>query len=382
MALHTMQELKMRQRLPLEVKIRMSQLRIREWIDEFGAEGVYISFSGGKDSTVLLHLVREVNPDIPAVFVDTGLEYPEVRAFAMSQENVDVIRPKLTFKQVIQTYGYPFISKDTSGAIEETRRFLQKVERERGIHIPQDKQLEFIKNAYENGDDFGYPNRLPIRALQMIGKVPHKEKGEYTGELSRMFNRQRYGFAMDCPVKISNKCCEMMKKRPFYEYAKKTGRHAHFTGMMAEESLQRQSAWLKFGCNAFESRHPTSNPMSFWTNQDVLNYIKINRIEIASVYGDVEIDYEALGQEKGQMTFSDILGIPETFPLKTSGCDRTGCMFCGYGCHLNNDQRFVQMKQTHPKQYDYIMRPASAGGLNYKEVIDWLNEHGNLNIKY
>ena len=73
---------------------------------------------------------------------------------------------------------------------------------------------------------------------------------------------------------------------------------------------------------------------------------------------------------------------PETFPLRTTGCSRTGCMFCGFGCHLNNDQRFVMMKETHPKQYDYIMRPASQGGLNYKEVIDWLNEHGNLNIKY
>lgn len=154
------------------------------------------------------------------------------------------------------------------------------------------------------------------------------------------------------------------------------------TAQMAEESRLRTQKWLQNGCNAFDNKRPVSNPMSFWTEQDVLNYIKMNHIQIASVYGDIEIDYEALDQEKGQMTFSDILGIPETFPLKTTGCSRTGCMFCGYGCTKSGDERFVLMKETHPKQYDYIMRPASAGGLNYKEVIDWLNEHGNLNIKY
>ena len=73
MALHTIQELQMRQRLPLEIKIRMSQQRIREWISEYGEDGVYISFSGGKDSTVLLHLVRELYPNVRAMFVDTGL---------------------------------------------------------------------------------------------------------------------------------------------------------------------------------------------------------------------------------------------------------------------------------------------------------------------
>lgn len=76
MTLHTIQDLKMRQALPLDIKISMTKQRIREWINEFGVDGVYVSFSGGKDSTVLLHIVREMYPDVPAVFVDTGLEYP------------------------------------------------------------------------------------------------------------------------------------------------------------------------------------------------------------------------------------------------------------------------------------------------------------------
>lgn len=94
-------ELKLYQSLSLELKIAKTQLRILEWVKAFGISGVYVSFSGGKDSTVLLHLVREMFPEVEAVFVDTGLEYPEVREFAKSFENVTVLRPKMSFTKVI-----------------------------------------------------------------------------------------------------------------------------------------------------------------------------------------------------------------------------------------------------------------------------------------
>lgn len=72
-------ELKILQALPLDIKIAKTQQRIREWVNRFGVDGVYVSFSGGKDSTVLLHIVREICPDVEAVFVNTGLEYPEIQ---------------------------------------------------------------------------------------------------------------------------------------------------------------------------------------------------------------------------------------------------------------------------------------------------------------
>lgn len=140
---------------------------------------------------------------------------------------------------------------------------------------------------------------------------------------------------------------------------------------------------MQNGCNAFEAKNPISNPMSFWTEQDVLRYIKDNNIRIASVYGEIVPDYEKTEEMEGQMDISDLGLINDNRELKTTGCNRTGCMFCGYGCHLEKSpNRFERMKETHPKQYDYIMRPKEQGGLNYKEVIDWINEHGNLNIKY
>ena len=127
MSEHTIQDLKIRQKLPLEIKIRMTEQRIREWIDYYGIDGVYVSFSGGKDSTVLLHIARRLYPDIKAVFVDTGLEYPEIREFVKTFDNVEWLKPKMTFKQVIEKYGYPFISKEVSECVQGARKYLTEL---------------------------------------------------------------------------------------------------------------------------------------------------------------------------------------------------------------------------------------------------------------
>ncbi len=122
---HTIQELQELQALPLELKISMTKSRIRSWVKEFGEDGIYVAFSGGKDSTVLLDLVRQEFPNIPAMFVDTGLEYPEIRKFVKQFDNVDWIKPKMTFRQVIERYGYPFISKEVSECVYGARKFLR-----------------------------------------------------------------------------------------------------------------------------------------------------------------------------------------------------------------------------------------------------------------
>lgn len=104
-------ELRQMQSLPLAAKVRMTENRIRDWVREFGEDGVYVSFSGGKDSTVLLHIVRNMYPDVEAVFVNTGLEYPEIQKFVKTFDNVTILRPKMRFDEVIKKYGYPLISK-------------------------------------------------------------------------------------------------------------------------------------------------------------------------------------------------------------------------------------------------------------------------------
>lgn len=208
--------------------------------------------------------------------------------------------------------------------------------------------------------------------------IPNKDRS--------MFSQTKYQFFLDAPFEISHKCCNVMKKEPSHRYAKETGRKV-MTAEMASESRLRTQKWLQNGCNGFDMKMPKSMPMAFWTEQDVLLYIYNRKLPICSVYGKVVKDV-ADGVE-GQMDLSDLseefgmfdLGVPT---LKTTGCNRTGCMFCGFGCHLEKEGegRFERMKITHPKTYEYIMKPWEEGGLNYKEVIDWINEHGNLNIKY
>ena len=151
---------------------------------------------------------------------------------------------------------------------------------------------------------------------------------------------------------------------------------------MASESKLRTQSWLQSGCNAFDSKKPMSNPMSFWTEQDVLLYIKENNLPICSVYGEVVTDYEAMGQCENQMSFADFGIFDKERPLlKTTGCQRTGCVLCGFGCHLEKESRFLRLKETHPKFHNllYVLK---NNGVTYAEAIDWVNEHGNMNIKY
>lgn len=385
--MHTIQDLRVKQALPLDIKVSMTQQRIREWVDEYGVDGVYVSFSGGKDSTVLLHLVREMYPDIPAVFIDTGLEYPEIREFVRTFENVEWIRPEMNFKKVIETYGYPFISKEVSNCVDGARKYLAKLNQQ-NPETPEDTKIPY---ACYMADMIGTDRRIDktnpdYQALQ-AGKIPNCRLARLLGNLENKegkpskFNQTKYKFFLDAPFNISDKCCNVMKKKPVHAYEKRTGRKP-IIATMAEESYLRTRKWLNEGCNAFDGKYPHSKPMSFWTNQDVLKYIRDNNIPIASVYGDIVEMADPNDLASNQIKLFDLPETSKKKELTTTGCRRTGCMYCGFGCHLNDDQRFVTMKETHPKQYEFIMKPKEKGGLGYKEVIDWINEHGNLNIKY
>lgn len=231
MARHELWELKQMQSLPLQAKIQMTRRRIRGWIDEFGEDGVYVSFSGGKDSTVLLDIVRKDYPNIKAVFIDTGLEYPQIRAFVKNYENVDVVRPSMNFRDVIIQYGYPVIGKEVSQSLYEAR------------HLKNGKTKQ-------------------TRMQQFLGEI----------DMQYMKDFSRYKYLLNAPFEISHKCCNVMKKSPAKRYAKQN----HVTRIMAtmaEESKLRLTKWLKEGCNSFESKEPNSTPMSFWTEQDILTYI-------------------------------------------------------------------------------------------------------------
>ena len=125
MGKHTIDELHQWQALPLSVKIRMTKERIRNWINEFGEDGVYVSFSGGKDSTVLLDLVRKDYPEVKAVFVDVPTQYPELKKFAKTFDNLVILKPKISFAQVCEKYGFPMFSKEISECIADSRKYIR-----------------------------------------------------------------------------------------------------------------------------------------------------------------------------------------------------------------------------------------------------------------
>lgn len=303
---HTKERLKALQALSLERKVGFTVARLCEWYNHYDGN-VYVSFSGGKDSTVLLHIARNIFPDIKAMFVDTGLEFPEIKEFVKSQHNVDIRRPKMNFKQVIEKYGFPVISKEVAQKISEAR---------------------------------SNPNSVVAQFFD-----PESEKSKcYSGR----YCLARYKYLLDSDFKISAKCCDVMKKKPARKYEKETGLHP-IVATMAEESRMRETQWIRQGCNTFDSRRPISHPMSFWTEQDVLEYIKLKDIPIAPVYGEIIGD-----KEHG---------------FRTTGYRRTGCVFCLFGIRMDKTPNRIQrLGVTHPKLYEFCMEK-----LGMRELLDFIN---------
>lgn len=336
----TKNELIMLQSLPLEDKVMKSKQRIREWVQYWGDDGVYVSFSGGKDSTVLLQLVRSIYPNIKAVYVDTGLEYPEIKEFVKSFDNVEILHPKMNFRQVIEKYGYPVISKEVSECIAGAREAILK-------------------------------NIINQRLKQMNGQWTDK-----FGNKSQ-FNYENWKPLMTLPFKISNKCCDIMKKNPAHVYSK--AKHmVQITGQLASESRLRTQKWIQNGCNAFESKNPTSNPLSFWTEQDILYYIKEKELKIASVYGDIAYASNQISIEEILKEDCIWMDLRKLSKLCTTGCARTGCMFCLFGMHLEKGEtRMQRLHRTHPKIYEYVL-----GGGEFNDKGMWVPNSKGLGFKF
>jgi 3'-phosphoadenosine 5'-phosphosulfate sulfotransferase (PAPS reductase)/FAD synthetase len=224
-------------KLPLREKILLSLEYLKEFNDYFEGQ-VYVAYSGGKDSTVLLHLARQVNSDIQAVFSNTSLEFPEIREFVAQTDNVISVKPKVSFKSVIEDRGYPLPNKDVA------------------------QQLEILERSDENNKTYQIA----------LGNVP-----------GRRGIPVKWKFLQDAPFKCSAHCCNTLKKYPSKIFERKSGKHP-ITGLTAAESSMRQVSFVKYGCNIMEGKRPISRPLMFWNEEDIYNYVDMFKLPLSEIY--------------------------------------------------------------------------------------------------
>lgn len=270
----------------LESKIIQTKHLIREAINSFGLECCYISYSGGKDSTVLSHIAKQMYPNILHIYANTTNEYPETIEHIKWEKqqnatNLIIVNPVdskgelWTFKKVVERYGYPIFSKRIANAIRTYKHALSE-------HTKQNS-LDYINRNFKKYDKYKDLN-------------------------------------------ISDKCCDKLKKEPLRRKAKELGMKCVILGILASESYQREKDWLENGCNVFyKYKDNQCRPLSFWTEKDILEYIQKYNVRISTLY------------EKGYT--------------------RSGCMYCGFGIHLEpaESNRFKKLKYTHPIQYKYLV---------------------------
>lgn len=323
----------------LERKIRVTQTRIIEWYMHYNGK-VAVAFSGGVDSTVLLDLTRRIFPDVEAVFSNTTMEFPEIVRFVKSFDNVRILTPKMNYTGIIQKYGYPVISKEISNYIHRMRINEECMEAYNNqIHL---KSPEWMRKNISD---------IPFSFMKCMFGFSKKMLDDFirTGQFpkSKFSIPSQWHYLVEAPFEISDRCCYHLKKAPAQKYSRETG-NKMIVGTMAEESILRKQVWLQHGCNAFNASEPKSTPLSFWTSQDILQYLKLTKIPYCSLYGDI-------------LTMSD-------GTLKFSGYQRTGCAGCLYGCHYEKEPNRIQMlKITHPAIYRYLFEK-----LDYEMVCKYI----------
>lgn len=306
-----METLQEKQAWTLDQKIFHFFEVVDQYYHRFNGE-VYLSFSGGKDSTVLKYLLDKwlaMNgySKIKYVFNDTTNEHKEILSFVKSfGEEITWLRPKMTFAQTLVKYGFPLISKEQSMAISRY----------------QNTKSEDVKTYRLTG----FRNGVKVGNAGVISKKWH--------------------FMIEAPFKITNRCCDILKKEPVKRFEKETGLKA-IIGTMADESMLRRKQYIKEGnCNVFTKGKEQCKPLSIFTEKDIWALIKKFDIEICSIYYDQIINGELVTGEK-----------------------RTGCKMCAFGCSFEepDNNRFTRLSKREPNVYKSFMDK-----LGYREALTFL----------
>lgn len=369
MAAFTGNELKTMQQRPSERKVNVTITKLLELCLKTNWK-VAVSFSGGKDSTVLLDITsmfwannRELhqNSKLVVVFANTSNEFIGIEKFVKEycahmeikhniQIDLHIVRSqKKNYYNVIKEEGYPVGSKRISRQIRDIRKWIDK------------EQIDWtlIKDKL----DMGIESANMLRNLNASHTVVLYLTGvKQDDTFSKHYKlSKKWRPLVIAPFEISEKCCEILKKAPMKEIEKKL-KLSPIIGEMADDSGTRRAAYLQTGCNSFKKGKARSKPMGFWLEQDVLWYIDTYSLPYFKVYGD-------LVNENGIRYFT--------------GEQRTGCKLCLFGVQMGcGNLRIERLRELEPNTVSFALKPISEKGLGYKEVIDYLNANCKCKIKY
>lgn len=217
--------------------------KIRSVINKYGEENFYISFSGGKDSTVLSALIDLALPGnkIPRVYANTGIELNMIRDFVLEMQKTDdrieIIKPFVPIKQMLEEEGYPFKSKEHSLYVSEYQRMGDASAYYQRYLYPDEKRKRY-----------GCPKIL------------------------------RYQFTPDFNLKISKKCCDKLKKEPLNLWIKQNNKYFTITGMRADEGGARNNI------SCFNLKNKKFHPLVPVTEKWEDWFIEAYNVEICDIY--------------------------------------------------------------------------------------------------
>jgi len=263
---------------------------------------VYIAFSGGKDSTVLVFLAdvfckTHGLPPIPLVFNNTTNEHKQILEFVKSfGDRVTWLRPKITFAQSLEKNGFPLVSKEQAQRISEAKN----------------TKSDYLRN-------------LRLDGVERTSKS--SDKKYVSGKIS-----EKWKYLVYEDIEVTSKCCDILKKQPVAKFEKESGL-SPIIGVLAEESNLRKQQYNKNGCIEYGKRNKCK-PLSIFTEEDIWQIIKNHNIKICDVYYDQEIDGEIV---KGE--------------------DRTGCAYCAFGVNFEDPEntKFHRLQKREPNRFNSFM---------------------------
>ena len=222
--------------------------KIQQIVNQYGEENFYISFSGGKDSTVLHELVDMALPGntIPRVYANTGIELNMIRDFvfekAKNDSRFEIIKPSVPIKQMLEEYGYPFKSKVHA-------------------HCVNLFQTDPSKNMWK-----GYTGQRPEQW--------------HTRECPK---KLMYQFTDKNKLRISDVCCLKMKEEPLINWAKENNKDIAIIGIMMDEGGRRtRSTCLRFSGKKLMKFQPLVPITKNWEDWFIDKY----NIKICDIYID------------------------------------------------------------------------------------------------